>query len=340
MTLLLLAALLAGCTNAVPPQPTLPPERNGTAPEQPIVRLPLMGPAASTSAEMSGMAWYGEQLVLLPQYPQRGAPPGGQQLYALPKSDILTFLDTSTTRPLLPRPVPLVTNGVEGQIPYFQGYEAIAFQGNQVYLTIEAGLRQMMGYIVRGSVAANLSEIRLDPTTLRPLYPPTNIHNAAYEALLVAGDTVLSFYEANGANVNPQPTARVFGPDMVEQPPVPFPTLEYRVTDATPVDSQGKFWVANRMYSGSRNDYQPAPDGVALRHGTGPSHARSSEVERLVELHYGPNGITLTDTPPIQLELTETDGRNWEGIARLDQRGFLLISDKFPETMLAFVAQP
>jgi len=52
-------------------------------------------------------------------------------------------------------------------------------------------------------------------------------------------------------------------------------------------------------------------------------------------------GISLTDTAPLQLAL-ESDGesRNWEGIVRLDDLGFIIISDKFPKTILAFVQYP
>jgi hypothetical protein len=46
------------------------------------------------------------------------------------------------------------------------------------------------------------------------------------------------------------------------------------------------------------------------------------------------------DGPPIQMELTSDDARNWEGLVRLDERGFLIMTDKFPETILGFVTMP
>jgi hypothetical protein len=33
-------------------------------------------------------------------------------------------------------------------------------------------------------------------------------------------------------------------------------------------------------------------------------------------------------------------GRNWEGLVRLDDRGFLLVTDLFPGTILGFVPAP
>ncbi len=33
----------------------------------------------------------------------------------------------------------------------------------------------------------------------------------------------------------------------------------------------------------------------------------------------------------------EPNLRNWEGIVRLENRGFLLMTDKYPETLFGFV---
>ena len=60
-------------------------------------------------------------------------------------------------------------------------------------------------------------------------------------------------------------------------------------------------------------------------------------VARLLEFELTETGIELADRPPIQLELHPLELRNWEGIVRLEDRGFLLVTDKFPETILGFV---
>jgi hypothetical protein len=63
-------------------------------------------------------------------------------------------------------------------------------------------------------------------------------------------------------------------------------------------------------------------------------------VERLVELKQMPRAIVRTATPPLYLELANTP-RNWEGVVRFDddtRRGFLLVSDRHPTTLLAYVA--
>ena len=64
---------------------------------------------------------------------------------------------------------------------------------------------------------------------------------------------------------------------------------------------------------------------------------KSEAVERLVEFRVENSQVRITNHPPIQLEQIEEESRNWEGVVRLDNRGFLLITDKYPETIFAFV---
>ena len=68
--------------------------------EQPVTEIPLAGPANQAKAEISGMAWYKDWLVLLPQYPSVVE----TSLYAIPKADIVAFLDGELAGPLTPNP--------------------------------------------------------------------------------------------------------------------------------------------------------------------------------------------------------------------------------------------
>ena len=58
-----------------------------------------MGPHALTQAEYSGMAWYNDQLILLPQYPQRMSDQPGGVLYAIPRQALLDFIQGKTRSP-------------------------------------------------------------------------------------------------------------------------------------------------------------------------------------------------------------------------------------------------
>jgi hypothetical protein len=60
-------------------------------------------------------------------------------------------------------------------------------------------------------------------------------------------------------------------------------------------------------------------------------------VERLVEFQIDNGQIKMTNRSPIQLVLKEKESRNWEGIVRMDKRGFLIATDKYPRMILGFV---
>jgi len=106
--------------------------------EQPVSLIALAGPIADKSAQLSGMAWHGNTLVLLPQLPTSFGK-GEAALYGIPKQAILDYLDGASRKPITPTAIKLVTSGVEQRIEEFGGYESIAFSGDTVFLTIEAG---------------------------------------------------------------------------------------------------------------------------------------------------------------------------------------------------------
>ncbi len=313
--------------------PTLAPVPN----EQNVVVIPLAGPAASNNAEYSGLAWYGDTLILLPQYPNRfGA--GDGALFAVAKADLVAFLDGANKNPITPRAIPLKAPGLVQKITGFEGFEAIAFVGDQVFLTIESKPSAMLGNIVKGKIASDLSTIEIDATTLLSIPPQAAISNFSDEAIVVAGNKLLTMYEANGAGANPQPVAHVFDfkPEAIGT--LPFPNIEYRITDATPTDAANKFWGINYFFPGDVK-ILPLFDPLAQKFGKGKTHAQLPQVERLVEFQYSDAGISLTNTPPLQLWLPNADARNWEGLVRLDNRGFLLATDSYPQTILGFVAK-
>lgn len=307
-----------------------------SAAEQPVTVLELTGPIATPDAELSGLAWHGDTLILLPQYPERFGE-GDGMVFALSKVDVLAALEQGTS--VEPKLVVLNAPGLKESIPNFQGYESIAFNGDQVFLTIEAGEgTDMHGYIVSGEISAEESEITLDISNVVeiPMAFPSDNHTD--EAILIMGDTVLTFFEINGADLNPAPVAHTFDFELNPQGTMSFPNLEYRLTDAA-ADSGNDFWVINYFFPGD-TDLTPNVDPIAETYGEGPTHAEQDQVERLVEMTYSPNGITLANSAPIQLTLDGDVARNIEGLVLLNEQGFLLVTDKFPSTLLIFVPKP
>ncbi|MCB9754773.1 MAG: hypothetical protein H6713_32970 [Myxococcales bacterium] len=305
--------------------------------------LTLAGPASAAEREFSGLDWYKDELVLLPQYPALGG--GVGELYALSRADILARVDGELDAPLSPRVVEMATDEVRARVSGFQGFEAIAFAGDQVYLTIETGW-DARGYLVVGRAreqGGSLAAIELDAASLTELPTPARIFNSGFEALTVVPGGALALYERNAPPRTPEPRAlRVMATGQAEAPvtaPVatPMAAIEYRVTDASSLDAAGRFWVINYRFPASEDGVSPIIDALARARGRGPTHAGSTVVERLLELRYDPDaGVTLTDAAPIVLELAGAS-RNWEGLARLDGRGFLLVTDKFPGTELGYV---
>lgn len=315
-----------------------PPTATAPAPvEQTVITIPLAGRAANKDAEYSGLAWYGDNLILLPQYPSRFGS-GDGALLAITKTDIVAFLDGKNKNAITPREIVLKAPGLAQRIAGFEGFESIGFVGDQIFLTIESKPSAMQGNLVKGKIAPDLSTIEIDTTTLVAIPPQADITNFSDEALVVTKNKLLTLYEANGAGVNAKPVAHVFDFKPAAAGTLAFPNIEYRITDATPTDDANRFWAINYFFPGDVK-ILPLSDPLALRFGKGKTHAQYPQVERLVEFQYSDSGVTLTNTPPIQLTLPNTDARNWEGIARLDNRGFLIATDTYPQTLLGFVAK-
>ena len=304
-------------------------------PEQSIISLPLAGPINPPEAEISGMAWFGDHLVILPQYPERFALEDVPQLFMLPKSAIVETL-AGHSASLEPIAVPLRTPDFRASIPGFQGFEAIGFAGDQVFLTIEADTGESTaGYLVRGQVIGDLERLEIQPGAIVSIPSQSGLGNMAEESLVVTDDGVLTLHEVNGAALNPDPVAYRFSRELEPLGALTFPALEYRVTDATVIDGEGTFWVMNYFFPGDSH-LKPAQDPLAQTYGVGPTHAEQETVERIIALQYDGERITRKALPPTLLALAE-QGRNWEAIVRLDDRGFLVMTDKFPETILGFV---
>jgi hypothetical protein len=209
--------------------------------------------------------------------------------------------------------------------------------GQTIYLTIESRAgNPMMGYLIKGDVKGDLESITLDPESLVELEPFSSERNSTFEAMTVWNEKLYVIYEHNSKQDDEQPVAYQFNLDFEFEREIPFPAIDYRVTDATISDPSGKFWVVNYFFPGDTH-LAVDQDGLVLEYGEGQTHKDNQPVERLVELQIEGNQISRIDQPPIYLQLLDYNiARNWEGIAMLDELGFLLISDSFPGSLLGF----
>jgi len=343
MILFFTILFVAGCQRISPMEtPTqstvietpLPSATSEIAREAEVTRIDLSEPLDDPRAELSGLTWAEDWLILLPQYPSRFE----DHIYRIPKDEILDFLKDPSKRSIIPQEVSFISAGVEKKVTGYEGFESITTNGQDAWLTIESNAKNMTGYLVHGLWNEDYSKLTLSADSLTEIPSQENISNSSYESVLVFGKRIVTLYEANGKNVNDQPRAQLFDQSNNFIQSLNFPNIEYRVTDATQPDQNGLFWVINYFYPFDKGKLNPAEDEISAEYGQGKTHAQSETVERLVAMQFSEQGIVLADLPPIQLELSaENESRNWEGLVKLDDTGFLLVTDLFPETLLVFV---
>jgi len=291
------------------------------------IELKLPSPYDDAQNEYSGLAWYGDYLILLPQYPTG-------YLLAISKDDLTTAIDSDNNN-ITPVRVPFRGDDFTRVLPGYEGFEALVFKDSLVFLSIEYETKKAIGgYFVSGNISSLSSGIMLNSENILHLSAPETIGNMAFESLILDENQLIPIYEANGAKVYRDPWVLSISTDLIVEDKIPFPNIEYRVTDATQPDENGKFWVINYLWSGDYRKLKPAHDVFQNPFG---KVTKGSDLERLVEIEYKEDHFYLTDTPPIYLTQPKQKSRNWEGIVRLDDKGFILITDKHPRTILMFV---
>ncbi|MGF1468488.1 MAG: hypothetical protein ACFCGT_20375 [Sandaracinaceae bacterium] len=301
-----------------------------------VFQVEVLGGPDAPASEVSGLAWYGDRVVLLPQHPERLE--RGPALFAIERRELEAYVERRGGPPVEARRVPLALGADLIGHPRFDGFEALVFDADRVVLAVEL-LPDPEGHggtglLVRGHVLGDLDEVALDPSFSVELPAQTGLQNIGYEALLTWRNHLYALYEVNGAP-NPAPRAVVLDSELRVVRQEAFPPLEYRLTDATAPDPDGRFWVTNYHWPGS--SWEPGACALTERFGLGESHARCPQVERLVEMAIGPDGFRVTGRPPVLLELVDDEHpRNWEGVARFGD-GFLVVTDTYPEPILAYV---
>jgi hypothetical protein len=294
-------------------------------------RIPLEGLVANPKQEISGLDWYENDLVLLPENL-------GGFLFMISKDEIYASLDTNTPRPIKPRQTPFLTPEYSTLIPGFEGFESIAFNGNRFAVTLEAKEGEKMhGYITWGTIDPNTLVAKINERMPLELPLPVQVNNMTYESALIDEDNVILFYEANGKNIRDSVWQYVVSMKDYSVSKINYPHVEYRITDVTRLDDHNRFWAINYFWPGDKKRLKPALDSLSIMFGESETHQNSDAVERLVEFELFNGKIQFSNHEPIQIELNKNESRNWEGIVRLDEKGFLIATDKFPGSLLGFV---
>ena len=306
--------------------------------EQTIERTPKLlkigGLIKNSDEEISGMDWYNDNLILLPENLNG-------YVFAIKKSELDSRINGNDTTTIFPKQIKFNTPNYSELVPGFDSFEAIAFRGYEVYLTIEIRFADSMSCLLaRGHIDEKTLEITVPEQNLTVIDVPTYVDNMSYESLVIDKDRVIALFEANGDSLIKSPYALSInssGNDVIKYP---LSSINYRIADATRVDKNNRFWVINYFFPGDRKVLKPSNDILASKYGNGPSHSRSKRVERLIEYEIKNGKISLTKSAPIEIELEdEKISRKWEALARYGNEGFLVATDKYPKphTLLAFL---
>ncbi|MBN2424425.1 MAG: hypothetical protein JXR46_09495 [Calditrichaceae bacterium] len=300
-----------------------------------VRRLSVSAPLTDPKMEISGLTWYKNRLIILPQYPEKFE----SYLYYIEKNDLLNHIFNTPKQVIEPQKIHIENYEFLKKRKGYEGFEAICFHDSMVYMTSEfCNNDSCFSILISGTIDPGENTIRMDDNLVYRINAQTNLTNFSEEAIIYSDNRIITFYEVMGRNVNAKPVAHRFTPDLKALPPLQVENIEYRTTDATILDSNNHFWIINYLWPGEIPSLGIEDDPLFRKYGIGKSHSKSRAVERLLEMELTPDGIKLTDREPVLLKLMdERESRNWEGIVRLDSLGFIIATDKNPETIIGFV---
>lgn len=301
--------------------------------------IALSPPLSHRDAELSGLTWCGDKLILMPQYPERFAQEDTHYFFYLERRQIENYLDRPSDKALQAQKIWLDEQNVRDALSVFDGYEAIACEENTLWLSFETinhqGQHQSMAVTAELSLIPR-AKITIDPKSRVLLGNQSMLTNMGDEAIFMQGKDLFTIHEINDSELVKEPRAQKIDYKTKQLTPYKFPYVPYRITDASALDKHQRFWAINYKYRGDTFN-QKSDDNLSHKHGRGASHAQYDNVERLLQFQLKNNSIDLIASSPLSLLMTSAQGRNWEGIARLGNRGFIIVTDKHPETILGFV---
>ena len=278
---------------------------------QSYIEVPLDGLITDRKQEISGMTTYKDNLILLPENRN------GYYFY-IPFDEIMNTLRTGDK--ILPVQKTFTTRKLKERYPGLDGFEAIAFNGDNVYVMVEVRIDgKMAGLLIWGSIIPSTMEIDIPEENIMLIKPPAQIDNFSFESLTITDGQLIIIYETNGSKTIDRPFQYVVNLDDMSINKTPFPNIDFRLTDATSV-IDNRFWMINYYWTGDKETLG-VPNDVGI--------------ERLVEFKLGYNGIERSSSEYITLDNLD-DPHNWEGLVRFGN-GFLICTDKWPRMVLGYI---
>ena len=309
-----------------------------------LKNIPLPIKINSVNEEYSGLAWSGDRLYLLPQYGNHKETllDGDFSLYSLRADSIARVIDGKDTA-LTQFKVLSVKN--LDKLPdsikmHYQGFEAITFHKNEVYLVIETDDKYDYCFIIKGVLDEQQSQILIDPTRTIALKRYPYIFNAGFESLTYLPDKhqLMALFEFNGMHTGG--IGFLIDTDFKSIPrEIAVPYLPFRITDIQATE-RGRIYGINYYWEGDYNVYL---NNNMLRNQEGAVKKWAPELGDSLKTKSYARIVTKKRWKSKswdQVATFEANKTNWEGLA-LFRNGALVITDanrsKKLKTVFAFI---
>ncbi|MDX1700980.1 MAG: hypothetical protein R3250_10200, partial [Melioribacteraceae bacterium] len=210
-----------------------------------ITKIDLMGELSDRSSEISGLCWFGNKLIILPQYPQRFGDESGK-IFFIERAKLKKYIEGDIRTPIEPSSYNIDLSNVGKYFNMGSGFEAISVIDTTAFFTVEyLSSVNTETLLIRGAIDTSAREIFIDEKSIVSDPTDLRIYNMSCESILAMNDHLYPIFEANGKNVIDSPKVSVFNNNLQFKNKIDFPTVEYRITDVTNPDDSGKFWGIN-----------------------------------------------------------------------------------------------
>ncbi len=321
------------------PEPTPEPEPEAQPSELELIPIEVRGRLARPDAQISSLAWFGDILIALPRHPVRFTGEARGVVFSLRQDQILGQLRGQVRDPLVTTEIAFDAPELEAAIEGYAGFEAIAFDGFSVFLTVKTITEAGVGAsLLKGELSRDLRTMTIDVASAVALPTRQTALEIGYEGLARFGREIVALPGLNGAAFStPGEPLGVFDGALMRVGELSMAPLELRLADATEPELDGSFWVINRGGS-DEEALRVGPDPLVERYGEVGSHVGTDATERLVAMRRVEGRIELVDRPPILVRLADRN-RRWEGVVKLGGEGFLLITNGQPGVIFGFVGR-
>ncbi len=302
-----------------------------------VVELKLNEETSNVNAEFSGLCWYDDMLVMLPQYPSYFRQELGKDvIFLLDSKEINKAIKKNGKYELAPKSVEVVNNKTYKLLPGYEGFESICYDGEFFYLTVEYNSQTQQSILVKAQMINNDTQLEILNEVHYYLDLPSDVFNASFESSFTTDDYIYVIYEANGALINKKAIVKRISKTFSSVEDLAMDSIEYRITDVTRFNQAGEGWAINYLWPGDVEKYKPSTDYIANPYSTINNFEQG--VERIIPLKLVNDKLIYDNNrEPVYIKKEALDySSNWEGIVNYKD-GFLIVTDKFPKTIFKYI---